>query len=83
MCKNSQVSVRLGDTIIAEHGVSAAPNACVAAPEHIAALWKETLKREKREKTPFPSSGAKFVEETQVVTRPLAFYDEVGNAANA
>ena len=81
--KEQRVSVRLGDTIIAEHGMSAAPNACVAAPEHIAALWKETLKREKQGnqgKTPFPSSGAKFVEETQVVTRPLAFYDEVANA---
>lgn len=75
--QEKQISVRLGDTIIAEHPLSATPNACVATPEHIAALWKETLNREKM---PLPSCGAKFMDETKVAARPLSVYEEVASA---
>ncbi len=70
VAKERRIQVQLGDTIIAEHPL-APPGACVADPEHVAALWRQTLKQQTR---PIPS--ATFTETQTVKMPPLSIYEE-------
>lgn len=71
------VQVRLGDTLVAEHP-RGAPGECVAAKEHVEAMWRQTLERSA---CPPAASRARaraqFGRAQDVSVPPLSFYDEV------
>jgi len=67
-----RVTVRTGETVIAEHLRSLKTGDCIADPAHVAAMWKITL--EKREAP--PKGSARLLFET-VAAAPLLAYEEV------
>lgn len=69
-----KVTVRQGQTIIATHRPAERPGACVADPEHLAALWRRTIPRE------LPAEAASTreagPERLAPQVRPLSVYEE-------
>lgn len=70
--KEQRIEVRLGETIIAEHGAAAA-GACVAKKEHVEAMWRESLART-NSSAPIPKVS--FTDAENVATHPLSLYEE-------
>jgi transposase len=70
VCNDRRISVRAGQTLIAEHPI-AAPGACVADPKHVEAMWRQTLQRH----TP-PVPHATFSAAETVDVPPLSVYEE-------
>lgn len=64
--------IRAGDLVIAEHKVDK-PGATVDHPEHVAAMWKQTLKKS----SPAPVPHADFTKEPSVCVPSLSYYEEV------
>jgi hypothetical protein len=68
----TQLWVRSGDLIIAEHKLASSPGACVSQREHIEQLWQLSLKR-----APEPQPNWRITFEQQVETPRLSLYEEV------
>lgn len=67
------VVVRAGDLVIAEHPTATRSGACMARPEHVAAMWQLALER-----TPAPRLlPDSLLSEQAVAARPLSVYEEV------
>lgn len=64
------IQVRAGDLLVAEHAV-APKGACVADPDHVAAMWRVSLAQTTR-----PAPKAQWRESSQVAARPLSVYEE-------
>ncbi len=67
-----KIRIRVGDVVIAEHTVAPA-GTCVASKDHVAAMWKETLKRS----PPPPEQSVVFTPGEKVSIPPLSIYEEV------
>jgi hypothetical protein len=67
-----KIRIRVGDLVIAEHTVAPA-GTCVAAKDHVEAMWKETLKRS----PPPPEHSVVFTPGENVSIPPLSIYEEV------
>lgn len=70
VCSERRITVRSGESIIAEHPL-AAPGACITDKKHVQAMWRQTLKRH----TP-PIPHATFTPAQTVPTPPLSVYEE-------
>jgi transposase len=70
-----RIEVRHGDTLVAEH-TRGAPGDCVAAAEHVEAMWKQTLERS----VDPPSTLVDLRAADRVVVPPLTHYDELAQA---
>jgi len=70
--QDSKIVIRSGDLIIAEHDVAPKPGLTITQPEHVAQLWKLSLKRTRE---PVPSWSLTF--DQGVATTPLSVYEEV------
>jgi transposase len=66
------IRIRSGELIIAEHPKASRPGSCLAAPEHVEAMWRQTLERPTQ---PEPRWQVRFDETVQ--TTPLERYEEV------
>ncbi len=71
VCGEQTVQIRLGETVVAEHR-KAKPGHCVAAPEHVEAMWRITLER-----TAIPQPRPVFHDADAIVIPPPSFYEEV------
>ncbi len=69
--KERRIQVRLGDTLLAEHP-QGQPGACLADPQHVAAMWQQSLTR-----SPQPLPHAVFTPADVVGVPPLSVYEEV------
>lgn len=69
--QQQRIQVQLGDVIIAEHAL-APPGSCVAAKEHVEAMWQQTLQR-----SPTPEPAVTFTPAERVSVPPLSVYEEV------
>lgn len=71
-CQDSRIVIRAGDLIVAEHEVAAQPGLTITEPEHVAQLWKLSLKRSR---APVPRWSLTF--DQGVATTPLRVYEQV------
>lgn len=69
---DTQLRIRSGDLIIAEHKLASSKGECVSQREHIEQLWRLSLKR-----APEPQPNWQITFEQQVETPALRFYEEV------
>ena len=71
------IQVKAGDLIIAEHQ-AASKGACVAHPDHVAAMWRVSLQKAPRPapKIEWQTNDVVDVVNDVVVVRPLAVYEE-------
>lgn len=67
-----RIFIRTGDLIIAEHNLAQGSNKCIVKEEHIQAMWKMTV--EKQKVPPLKKDKTLFQEVQQ---RPLIAYEEV------
>jgi transposase len=64
--------IRAGGLVIAEHKLDK-PGATVDHPEHVAAMWKQTLAKS----NPAPVPHADFTKEPSICVPSLSYYEEV------
>jgi hypothetical protein len=69
-----RVRIQSGNLIIAEHPLGQ-PGDCIAAKEHVEAMWKHTLDQSH----PLPVPHADFIAAEAVATTPLSLYEEVAS----
>jgi hypothetical protein len=70
--KERRIRIHCDQLIIAEHEIASRPDSCVALPEHLQALWKQSVENAR---APVPSWQIRFNQ--AVVTTPLSVYQEV------
>ena len=66
-----KIVIRVGDMIVAEHAPAPRPGLVVARPEHLAALWKLSLRS-----TQAPPPRWQLQAPAGVFTTPLSVYQE-------
>jgi transposase len=70
--KERRITIQCEQLIIAEHEMATRSDSCVALPEHLQALWKQSTDNSR---APLPSWQIRFNQ--AVVTTPLSVYQEV------
>jgi transposase len=70
--KERRITIQCEQLIIAEHEMASRSDSCVALPEHLQALWKQSTDNSR---APLPSWQIRFNQ--AVVTTPLSVYQEV------
>jgi transposase len=70
--KDRRITIQCDQLIIAEHEMASRSDSCVALPEHLQALWKQSIEKSR---APLPSWQIRFKQ--AVVTTPLSVYQEV------
>jgi transposase len=70
--KERRITIQCDQLIIAEHEMASRADSCVALPEHLQALWKQSTENSR---APLPSWQIRFNQ--AVVTTPLSVYQEV------
>lgn len=64
--QGQQLVIRCGDVIIAQHPVATRPDSCMVQPEHLQALWRQTLARAVQERdAPLPHWQMRFTNEVE------------------
>lgn len=73
-CSSGTISIRCGDTVIAEHREATGPGQSIMEPNHMEELWRSTLAM-------IPTQGKAHcnldLRDAKVEHRPLSQYDEV------
>jgi transposase len=76
LAEAGRITIRQGEVIVAEHQQAAKPRSCVIAPEHLQALWRQTVQQATAERhAPPPRCRVEFL--AGVEQRPLSVYAEV------
>jgi hypothetical protein len=76
LAEGGRIFIRQGEVIVAEHQQAAKPRSCVIAPEHLQALWRQSVQQATAERhAPPPRCRVEFL--TGVEQRPLSIYAEV------
>jgi transposase len=70
--KDRRILIHCQELVIAEHERAPRPGSCVAEPEHLQALWKQSTEPSG---APLPAWQLRF--DQAVVTTPLSLYQEV------
>lgn len=70
--KERRITIQCEQLIIAEHEIASRPDSCVALPEHLQTLWKQSVENSR---APLPSWQIRFNQ--AVVSTPLSVYQEV------
>lgn len=63
--RGQQITVRSGELIVASHQMAAHPDSHVVDEEHVAALWRHTLKRVSQRPAPLPHWQMRFAHEVE------------------
>lgn len=73
-----KVTVRLGQTVVATHRPAERPGACVADPDHMAALWRKTVPQEVLEAAAAGQANPANARRDELApqVRPLSVYQE-------